>query len=486
MIKRTIILLLVLFTITSIFSENKYALIIGNGNYSSAPLKNPVNDATDFSNALEKIGFDVTIITDGSKRDIKEGIKSFKSSLSNGGTALFYYSGHGIQVDEKNYIIPVGADLVSEDDVEYEAVEMDYILTSLENSGSNKNIIIFDACRNNNLQRSSKSATKGLVVTKRKISESIIIYATSPGEVAYDGDGRNSPFVESFIKNMNKPTIGITTLMFDVNRDVKKLTDDKQSPWTSANLTEEIFLAKNKFNNSIDNKVTSKKPSLFVLSIGLNNYNNSGFNLKYASRDAKKIAKIFESQNNTTLYSKVEVKTILDKNATKNGIKDGIHSFLSKANPKDMVILFFAGMSTMEKDGKDYLVGYNADIKNISTTCISFSEIEDAFLFSVQAKNILLIFDTNISQGSKIFNTITAVSKNEFALEKSEWDGGAFTSSLFSCFIHGQADNNDDGYIDIKEMYKYVNDKVVSITNNKQHPEIYYGKNHDIKFYQVQ
>ncbi|MGL1891844.1 MAG: SUMF1/EgtB/PvdO family nonheme iron enzyme [Spirochaetaceae bacterium] len=321
--KRIIFILSILiFTTSLLISENKYALVIGNSSYSSAPLKNPVNDANDLSTTLKSVGFNVTKVTNGSKRDIKEAVKSFKSKISSGDTALFYYSGHGIQVDGKNYIIPVGSDLVEESDVEYEAVEMDYILSTLEDSSSGKNIIIFDACRNNALQRSSKSATKGLVMTKREVSESIIIYATAPGKVAYDGNGRNSPFVKSLMNNIKFSNVGIASLMMKVIKDVKNETEGKQTPWVLSSLTEDFYFTKNANYKEPSNNIITLEELYGSLQITVDNPgdlylddNKIGY---FKHGESKKIPKLSTGKYRLEFKSngKSEYKTIMiDENS---------------------------------------------------------------------------------------------------------------------------------------------------------------------------
>lgn len=259
--KKFYLIFLIFIIVTNIVSENRYALIIGNSDYDSniGALNNPINDANDISNTLLKTNFDVTKVINGNKKELIQSVRSFVNKVSAGDTVLFYYSGHGVQVNGQNYIIPIGADLVYESDVEFEAVEMDYILSSLEKSGSNTNIIIFDACRNNELKKDNKSITKGLAITQRRLPESIIIYSTSPGEVAMDGKGRNSPFAQSLIDNLTVPNQSLNTLIMNITTEVKTKTGF-QTPWRSSNLTKDFYFiretTRNRVIESSDNDVT--------------------------------------------------------------------------------------------------------------------------------------------------------------------------------------------------------------------------------------
>lgn len=252
---RKIIIISIFIISFSLFSQNKQALLIGNSNYIFSPLKNPTNDTNDFASILKELDFNVTVVLNGSKKEIIQSIRKFKSTISAGDIALFYYSGHGVQIDGANYLLPVGANIIEESEAEFEAVEMNYVFSSLENSGSAKNILIFDACRNNTLKKSHKSTTRGLAVVSRELPESIIIYSTAPGKVAFDGDGRNSPFIESLLKNINIPNQTLNSLIMKVTKDVKTKTST-QVPWRTSNLTEEFYFVKS-VRDDINSKVNT-------------------------------------------------------------------------------------------------------------------------------------------------------------------------------------------------------------------------------------
>ena len=130
-------------------SERRTALVIGNGAYQNFPLKNPSNDARDLANALRNLGFSVSIKLDADRRSMEASFHEFGNALRTGGTGLFYFAGHGLQINGRNYLIPIGADIRSESDVRYEAVDAGRILGKMEDAGNPLNIIILDACRNN-------------------------------------------------------------------------------------------------------------------------------------------------------------------------------------------------------------------------------------------------------------------------------------------------------------------------------------------------
>lgn len=139
------ICLLLLFFPYPAFSAqgNRIALVIGNGAYKSAPLRNPVNDASDIADALERLGFSVALKTDVNQRSMKKAIRAFGKQLRKGGVGLFYFAGHGIQAKGTNYLIPIGAQIESESDVEYEAVDAGRVLGKMEDATNNLNIVLF-------------------------------------------------------------------------------------------------------------------------------------------------------------------------------------------------------------------------------------------------------------------------------------------------------------------------------------------------------
>jgi len=224
----------------------KVALIIGNGAYKTNNLKNPTNDAADISNSLKKLGFSVTKLINANKQKMQEAIRDFGRELMKDWNTLglFYFAGHGCNVKGINYLMPVGADIKAEDEVEYQAVDVGFVLSKMESAGNRVNILILDACRDNPFS-SSRSGNRGLTVVEAP-KGSLIVYATAPGSVAADGKGRNGVFTGAFLKNLDKdPAMDIELFMRSVRKDVMTETGNEQVPWTSSSLTESVaFKAK--------------------------------------------------------------------------------------------------------------------------------------------------------------------------------------------------------------------------------------------------
>ena len=178
--------------------SRRVALVIGNGAYKNvAPLENPTNDARDMARTLKKLNFDVTLGLDQTRIQMHRSLRTFGQKLKKGGTGLFFYAGHGIQVNGINYLLPVGADIAEEDEVSDEAVKADLVLRKMRSASNGMNFVILDACRNNPFARKWQYAERGLeeggLSAMPAPSGVIIFYAARPGETAKDGHRRNSP-----------------------------------------------------------------------------------------------------------------------------------------------------------------------------------------------------------------------------------------------------------------------------------------------------
>ena len=217
-------------------STSRIALIMGNGEYPSSPLKNPINDAEDVASALSQLGFSVTVLLDADYAAMSQAAIIFGQQIKGqGGVALFYFAGHGMQVNGSNFLIPIGADITGEEEVSYKAIDAGLILAKMESAGSKTNIMILDACRNNPYVRSFRSGTQGLAQMDAPTG-TLIVYATAPGDVAFDGDARNGVFTENLLQNIGTPDIDVELMFRRVRVGVLSQTAGKQTPWTSSSL----------------------------------------------------------------------------------------------------------------------------------------------------------------------------------------------------------------------------------------------------------
>ncbi len=233
--------LVVLFSGETICSaERRTALVVGNGAYESAPLANPANDAADMAEALEKCGFAVMKHINVSRKQMRAAIREFGEEINRGAVGLFYFAGHGIQVDGENYMVPVGAEVHSEAEVEDECLRVSSVLRQMESAGNRLNIVILDACRNNPFGRRFRSGQVGLSKMDAPTG-SILAYATAPGSVAADGTDRNGLYTAMLLKHLNTPGLEIGRLFRKVRIDVVNASGKRQTPWESSSLMGDFY-----------------------------------------------------------------------------------------------------------------------------------------------------------------------------------------------------------------------------------------------------
>ncbi len=221
-------------------AEKRVALVIGNSNYSGSPLKNPVNDASDIAESLEKLGFSVSVELDQSNEEIQERLQIFAQRLKEADVGFFYYAGHGVQADGTNYLIPVNANMTDEDDIIKKAISLSDILRKMEQAGNGINIVVLDACRNNPLSKHIGTKNEqGLAVIKAP-SASFIAYATAPGSIAADGSGNNGLYTQYILKNIDIPNQTIEQLFKKVRVAVVHDSSGEQVPWENSSLLGEF------------------------------------------------------------------------------------------------------------------------------------------------------------------------------------------------------------------------------------------------------
>ena len=215
-------------------SDRRVALVIGNGAYTEAPLRNPVNDARAMKAALEACKFEVTLLENAEKRPMEEAIRTFGRRIQGGAVGLFYFVGHGIQLKGDNYLIPIGAKLEQEDEVPYQAVNLGQVLDKMETAKIALNILILDACRNNPFARSwhRGSGEKGLASVNAPTG-TLISYATAPGKTAADGSGENGVYTEALLQELKEPGVPLLNVFQRVRQKVKTRSGDVQVPWES-------------------------------------------------------------------------------------------------------------------------------------------------------------------------------------------------------------------------------------------------------------
>lgn len=221
-------------------AEYRIALVIGNGAYSSGPLSDPPNDSQLMTDTLAGLGFEVMGKNDINQNKMRTLIRDFGNRLKNqkNSVGLFYYSGHGMQVEGHNYMIPVNVPIEDESDVKIYGVDVNEVLTRMRFAENAINLVFLDACRNNPFEKSFKSATKGLVRVEAP-KGTLIAFAAQPHKVAQQGPGKYSYFTEALAKELVKPDISVRDMLLNTRITVYEKTRKKQLP-----VVEDQMLAK--------------------------------------------------------------------------------------------------------------------------------------------------------------------------------------------------------------------------------------------------
>lgn len=216
--------------------EKRIALVIGNAAYREAPLRNPVNDARAIAAALRTSGFEVLLHENVGRARFPDVVGQFGERLSDGATGLFYFAGHGLQVQGRNYLVPVDAAITSEQRVRLEAMDVEAVLEQMHAARTRVSLVILDACRNNPFERRFRSTSGGLAQMNAPTG-TLIAYATAPGRVAADGPGSHGVYTEELLKALTEPGLTVEDVFKRVRVNVMRATGEAQVPWESSSLT---------------------------------------------------------------------------------------------------------------------------------------------------------------------------------------------------------------------------------------------------------
>lgn len=221
-------------------AENRRALVVGNDDYKAfTPLKNARNDARAISEKLKNLGFEVVLAENAGATQMESTLKAWTADLKDADVALFFYAGHGLQVEGTNFLVPVDFD-GDEIDVKHECLNADMVRERMEKSGADTNILVLDACRNNPFS-ATRGGTRGLVFMEGGVG-TLIAFATSPGGVANDNpDGSNGLFTKHLLANLGTPGLDALQVFQNVGRGVYKESGGSQKPWISASVMPKDF-----------------------------------------------------------------------------------------------------------------------------------------------------------------------------------------------------------------------------------------------------
>ncbi|GAA6159871.1 hypothetical protein NBRC116589_20450 [Ruegeria sp. HU-ET01832] len=238
-------LFLMLFSATIALADKRVALIIGNSDYVSvSPLDNPINDASDLAIALEGLGFEVFLGTDLTRDEMLSLAESYGTTAADSDVSLLFYAGHGFQVNGRNYLVPVDAQITKPEDIPEQTVQMEEFVNRMERSDGIR-LVFLDACRDNPFEGTGLEVGGEGLARVGSAADFMFAYATQPDNVAYDGTGRNSFFTEALLSHIYTPGQDISDLMISVRKDVLASTGGRQIPWDNSSLTRQF-----RFDNS--------------------------------------------------------------------------------------------------------------------------------------------------------------------------------------------------------------------------------------------
>jgi hypothetical protein len=248
-------------------SRRLAALVIGNVDYVDAgELKNPVNDAADISAKLTECGFTVATRLNCSHRTMDQAIRDFKEALKDSDVGLFFFAGHGMQVDGDNYLAAVDTDVADEIAAKHSSLALNKVIEVMVKADNASSIIILDACRNNPFERawSRSMSSRGLAPVYAPRG-TLVAYATSPGQVASDGSDRNGAYTAALLQHIATPDCSIESMFKRVRNTLSTATGGKQISWEHTSLAGDFF-----FNMSVGARIdeyaeTSLRDKLFVV-----------------------------------------------------------------------------------------------------------------------------------------------------------------------------------------------------------------------------
>lgn len=221
--------------------HSRIALVIGNGRYpdASAPLTQPINDARAVTAALREDGFQVEVVEDGTKDDLRRAIDRLKGKVRRDTVVMLFYSGYGIQAGRESYMIPVDAAIWKEGDVRRQGTSIETVLDALKDKGARASLVVLDASRRNPFERRFRTYSHGLGAIDAP-QNALILSSATPGKVLDDNKAEHSALVTELLKNMNAQSAGAEQIFTRTRIAVSRMSEGQQVPTVSSSLIEEI------------------------------------------------------------------------------------------------------------------------------------------------------------------------------------------------------------------------------------------------------
>lgn len=245
--------------------EKKTALVIGNSKYSGSlsKLSNPINDALDVKNSLEKIGFDVILLLNANQEKTDENIRMFTHKLKSSAVGLFYFAGHGVEVDKENYLIPVGSKIDDKYSIKYKTIAVNEVVDRMQNSGTRLNMVILDACRNDPFSRGG-----GGLSPMSQAKGTLIAYATDSGKTASENASeKNGLYTKHFLNTLNEYNLNQRDFFHKIRTKVYNESEGKQLPYLNDGTIGDFYFKVNNIKASANKGIIDTKPYVNYLSV---------------------------------------------------------------------------------------------------------------------------------------------------------------------------------------------------------------------------
>jgi hypothetical protein len=404
----------------------RYALVIGEGAYQYVrpALTNPLNDADDMKTVLESLGFTVDLLQNASLRDMNAAVSRLKDRLSASADAFgfFFFAGHGMQADGRNYLLPVEAQVASVRDLQTRALDAQNVYEELRTAGNTLNVVVLDACRNSPqtrgiaLTEDSSPIASGLAPVVYQPAGSIIVYATSPGETANDGAGRNGLFTEKLLSNLKNTNLEVNDVFIRTADDVQTESRDSQIPAIFSQFFKHAYFLKGKtYSSSLANSTVKDASKIIVTGIEvIQTQDGSTLNTENIVVNQFKTlaARQFNlSAVNFTLPSQYTNNTFLDEAAIIDYINKNSETF-----PARFVAICYAETTLEQGIAKnvkpivtaaahftifDFLTGKTISSDTVDTRGHPFvsENIQDKSVIAVSRRALQFLYDANNKPG---------------------------------------------------------------------------------------
>ncbi|MBV9341126.1 MAG: caspase family protein, partial [Acidobacteria bacterium] len=462
-------------------TRKRLALVIGNNTYTHLEtLANPVNDARAMRDSLTDSGFQVLLRLNLDREKMEEAVAEFMEKIAQGDVALFYYSGHGMEIAGENYLLPVDFDAKNSTEAKYHSLPANQILDALADKGATLKILILDACRNNPFI-SAKGFGRAGLATMSGPRGTLIAYAAAPGETASDNPrAANSLYTEQLLRAIRQPGLSLEQVFKDTAIGVVEASDERQSPFISTSVIEIFYFRPVRSQQRPETTAAPVGPlrEKWALVVGIGRFTNSQIPaLRYASKDAIDFAKVLTDPQ-IGKFPSAHVRVLLDSRATFNELRRQLNWLARTAGPDDLVVIYLASHGSprsMDLAAESYFLPTDVDLSDqdsLYATGISMSEFSNFVRSRLKAQRLMLLVDTSHAGAITLGQFVSTVNEPVTLLrertrvvitscntEENSYESEKFQNGYFIHFLI-EALRKTRGMISAADLYNSVRTSV--------------------------